>query len=439
MLGSFALPQRTQAVVPAPDGGYPGFNTAEGQNALFSLTTGQGNTAVGWFSLKSNTDGAFNTAIGAGALILNTASENTAIGAAALLLNTTGSSNTAVGAVALLNNTIGQNNTANGASALQSNTEGSDNTAIGRQALFSNTTGGSNTAIGDSALFNNIGGNLNTAVGLQALENNTGGDRNTATGLSALSGNAAGNDNTATGHEALHFNLSSGNTAMGSGALSENTTGSNNTALGFNAGDNLSGDNNIDIGSGVQGVAGESNTIRIGNTDITDTFIRGISGQTVASGAAVLVGANGHLGTLTSSARFKEKIKPMGKASEALFGLKPVIFRYKKEIDPVGVQQFGLVAEDVEKVNRDLVVRDESGKVNSVRYEQVNAMLLNEFLKEHRKVEKLEATVAQQQTTFQSRLAEQEMQIQALASGLQKVSARVEMSKPVTKVVSNLP
>jgi hypothetical protein len=226
---------------------------------------------------------------------------------------------------------------------------------------------------------------------------------------------------------------------MGSGALSENTTGSNNTALGFNAGDNLSGDNNIDVGSGVQGVAGESNTIRIGNTDITDTFIRGISGQTVASGAAVLVAANGHLGTLTSSARFKEKIKPMEKASEALFGLKPVIFRYKKEIDPVGVQQFGLVAEDVEKVNRDLVVRDESGKVNSVRYEQVNAMLLNEFLKEHRKVEKLEATVAQQQTTFQSRLAEQEMQIQALASGLQKVSARVEMSKPAPKVVSNLP
>ena len=142
--------------------------------------------------------------------------------------------------------------------------------------------------------------------------------------------------------------------------------------------------NNIDIGFDVEGVAGESNTIRIGNHDITDTFIRGISGTTIASGATVLVASNGHLGTATSSERFKENIKPMDKASEALFSLKPVTFRYKKEIDPAGTQQFGLVAEDVEKINPDLVVRDENGRVNSVRYDQVNAMLLNEFLKEHK-------------------------------------------------------
>ena len=141
-------------------------------------------------------------------------------------------------------------------------------------------------------------------------------------------------------------------------------------------------------------MAGESNTIRIGNNDIADTFIRGISGTTIASGATVLVASNGHLGTVTSSQRFKENVTPMDKASEALFSLKPVTFRYRKEIDPVSILQFGLIAEDVEKINPDLVVRDEKGQVNSVRYDQVNAMLLNEFLKEHRKLRELEATLA---------------------------------------------
>ena len=193
--------------------------------------------------------------------------------------------------------------------------------------------------------------------------------------------------------------------------------------MGENAGENLSGSdsNNIDIGANVAGVAGESNTIRIGNTDITDTFIKGISGTTVASGAAVLVAANGHLGTVTSSARFKEQIKPMDKASEALFSLKPVTFRYKKRLDPAGKQQFGLVAEDVEKISPDLVVRDENGVVNTVRYDQVNAMLLNEFLKEHkafideqRKVQEQEAAIAQlrqEMETVVTRLEEKGQQI----------------------------
>ena len=167
--------------------------------------------------------------------------------------------------------------------------------------------------------------------------------------------------------------------------------------MGENAGENLnrSDSNNIDIGANVAGVAGENNTIRIGNTDITDTFIKGISGTTVASGATVLVAANGHLGTATSSKRFKEEIKPMDKASEALFSLKPVTFRYKKELDPAGTQQFGLVAEDVEKISADLVARDENGVVNTVRYDQVNAMLLNEFLKEHKKIAEQQATIAE--------------------------------------------
>ena len=427
------LPE-AHAVNPPPDGGYPGFNTAEGQNALLSLDTGIGfaNTAVGAFSLQSTVDASFNTGVGAGTLSLNTGNENTAVGAAALLLNTTGEDNTAVGVSALLNNSIGEANTAIGDSALLSNTTGSSNTASGALALLTNTTGESNTATGDNALASNTTGSLNTANGVAALFGNTTGGSNTATGISALAGNTTGNENTATGVAALidntdgSFNTAtglsalhdntvgnsntadgdhalfenddgSGNTAVGAGALSSISAGSSNTALGENAGSNLttSDSNNIDIGANVDGVPGESNTIRIGNTDITDTFIKGISGTTVASGAAVLVAANGHLGTATSSKRFKEEIKPMDKASEALFSLKPVTFRYKKKLDPVGTQQFGLVAEDVEKISADLVVRDENGVVNTVRYDQVNAMLLNEFLKEHQKVQEQQAAIAQ--------------------------------------------
>ena len=414
------------AVNPPPDGGYPGFNTAEGQNALLSLDTSTGfaNTAVGALSLQSSVDASFNTAVGAGTLSLNTGNENTAVGAAALFLNTTGEDNTAVGVSALLNNSTGEANTAIGDSALSSNTTGSSNTANGALALLANTTGESNTANGDNALSGNTTGSSNTASGVAALVNNTTGSENTATGVSALSANTTGNENTATGvaalidntdgsfntatglsalhdntvgnsntadgdHALFENNDGSGNTAVGAGALSSISAGSSNTALGANAGHShfKKDSNNIDIGADVDGVAGESNTIRIGNPDMTTTIIRGISGQTIPSGATVLVAANGQLGTATSSERFKEEIKPMDKASETLFSLKPVTFRYKKELDPVGTQQFGLVAEDVEKISPDLVVRDENGVVNTVRYDQINAMLLNEFLKEHQKVQ----------------------------------------------------
>ena len=448
----------TQAVVPPPDGGYPGFNTAEGQNALFSLDTSIGfaNTAIGPFSLQNSVNSSFNTGVGVGALFLNTGNKNTAVGAAALLLNTTGEDNTAVGVDALLNNTTGEANTAIGNNSLLSNTTGGSNTATGALALLNNTTGESNTANGDNALASNTTGSLNTANGVASLFGNTTGGENTATGVSALAGNTTGNENTATGVAALvdntegNFNTAtgssalhdntlgssntadgdhalfeniggSGNTAIGSGALSSIGTGNSNVAVGENAGDNLSGSdsNNMDIGANVDGMPGESNTIRIGNPDITTTIIRGISGQTISSGAAVLVAANGQLGTATSSERFKEEIKPMDKASEALFLLKPVTFRYKTKIDPTLTQQFGLVAEDVEKINRDFVVRDENGVVNTVRYDQVNAMLLNEFLKEHRKVQELEANATRQQK-----------QIEALGAGLQKVSAQLAAASP---------
>jgi trimeric autotransporter adhesin len=188
------------------------------------------------------------------------------------------------------------------------------------------------------------------------------------------------------------------------------------------------GSNNIDIGYNVGGVAGESNTIRIGDSDITAAFITGISGATSSGGAAVFVNSNGKLGTSTSSARFKEDIKPMGKASEAILALKPVSFRYKKEIDAQGISQFGLVAEDVEKVNPDLIIRDREGKPQTVRYEQVNAMLLNEFLKAHRKME-------EQQKQIDALTA----QLKEQAAQIQKVSAYVEVSKPAPEVVMDQP
>jgi Chaperone of endosialidase len=412
----FAFLPAAHAVVPPPDGGYPGGNTAEGQNALLSLTTGVNNTAVGWFSLKSNTDGQLNTAVGAGTLLSTVrGSRNTAIGGAALFSDADGSFNTAVGALALWSNTFGNTNTAIGDSALFFNTSGGANTATGVNALSNNTGGDQNTATGYAALANNTTGDDNTANGVSALAHNTIGGLNTAVGFFTLSSNTTGGGNTAVGYQALvGSSTGSGNTAVGYDALIGHN-GNENTALGDFAGAGQStGDNNIYIGANVIGVTGESNTIRIGNNDITDTFITGISGTTVASGAAVLVDSNGHLGTMTSSKRFKEEIRPMNTTSEAIFSLEPVTFRYRKEIDPAGTSQFGLIAEQVAKVNPTLVLRDKDGKPYTVRYEAVNAMLLNEFLKEHRHVQEQDATIAQQQK-----------QIDALTAGLQKVSTQL--------------
>src|SRR4029453_15457792 len=373
-LACFGLSPTGRAVVPAPDGGYPGWNTAEGEDAVFSLTTGVGNTANGAFALYKNKTAGGNTASGFLALFNNnTGYENTANGSQALLNNTTGYTNTATGVNALRSNKIGVGNTANGAFALDSNT-GNKNTANGVSALLSNQTGGFNTANGSETLPKNTTGSYNTAVGTGALFRNTTGSSNTANGINTLY---------------------------------SNTTGSTNIALGDKAGFNLStGNNNIDIGN--EGVAAESNTIRIGKKEThTATFIAGISGKTASGGVAVDVNANGKLGTTVSSARFKEAIKPMEKASEAIHALKPVTFRYKQELDPEGIPQFGLVAEEVAKVNPDLVARDEQGKPYTVRYDAVNAMLLNEFLKARRQVDA------------------QQKQIQQLTTGLQKVSAQL--------------
>ena len=314
-----------QAVVPPPDGGYPGFNAAEGSNALKNLTTGAGNTGIGWYSLFATSTASFNTAVGAGSLLSNTADQNTAFGTAALLLNSGGSSNTAVGVGALSNNTTGNGNIAIGSSARSNVTSSNNNIYIGNEGEF------------------------------------------------------------------------------------------------------------------------DSDTIRVGNASHARIFIPAINNIAIGAGDAVFINSTtGLLGTVTSSLRFKQNIKPMDNSSEAILALKPVTFRYNQKIDPKAIPQFGLVAEEVEKVNPDLVVRDADEKAKSVRYEAVNAMLLNEFLKEHRKVEdqqatitELKSTVAQQQKDFQATAAEQQKQIEALTAGLQKINAEIEASKAAPQMVNN--
>jgi hypothetical protein len=356
LLTGFAFLPPAQAVVPAPDGGYPGFNTAEGQNALMNLTTGTGNTAVGWSSLFTDSIASFNTGVGAGALALNTADSNTAVGTVALFLNTTGDENVAVGTGALVNNDTGNLNTANGAFALSGNTTGSSNTAIGFHALHLNTTGGQNTAIGFGALLNNA-------------------------------------------------------------------TGFSNTAVGTVAGSNITGTGNVCIGWGVNGEAGVDDRTYIRNVNtLTQNFSAGVNDYVTVR---LSDGRLGHT-AVVSSRRYKEDIKPLAAASEALYELKPVSFRLKKEYDETQRRSFGLIAEEVEKIDPDLVYHNNKGQAESVRYELVNAMLLNEFLKEHRKNEEQAATIA--------RL---EKQLETVTATLQKVSAQLEVSNPAPQVVGN--
>ena len=330
---------RRQSVQPQNEG-YPGFNTAEGQNALLGLTTGQENTAVGRFSLWGNAAGSFNTACGAGTLLPNTTDENTAFGAAALLNNTSGGGNTAVGTLALTGNANGFNNV-----------------AIGDQTLSHNVSGSDNIIVGGAARFNIV-------------------------------------------------------------------AGSNNIYIGY--------------GVSANGPFDESDTIRINDSaparggTSSQVFFAGIDGSTVgAVNTPVLINPNSQLGTGVSSARFKKDIDSMGTNSEAMFSLEPVTFHYKG--DKTNIPQFGLIVEEVAKVNPALILVDKEGKPYSVRYDQVNAMLLNEFLKEHKasieehkKVEKLEAIVASLAATVKEQAAQ-----------IQKVSTRLEASKPAPQVVNN--
>jgi trimeric autotransporter adhesin len=378
-------------------------NTADGYRALEN-SGNNFNSAFGWFSLFNNTDAAFNSGFGAGTLFFNNGTSNTAVGAAALFFNTTGANNSAVGVNALRDNDTGGANNAVGAFALFSNTTASFNNAHGRNALTDNTTGIENNAVGDLALSNNTTGCCNVGIGDNALLSQT-----------------TANSNVAVGKNAGEFV----------------TTAAENTFIGRDAGTNitnLGGNIYVGVRAGV-GVGNEVAFIRIGEVNppiVYDTFIKGIFGRAVAAGAlSVIVDSNGKLGTVVSSRRFKHDIKPMDKASEAILALKPVTYHYNR--DNANEPQFGLVAEEVEAVNPDLVVYDECGEPLSVRYDAVNAMLLNEFIKEHKKVEAQQASISQLKSEMQTMVA----QLKEQAAQIQKVSAQVEMNKPATKVVRN--
>ena len=363
LLACLSLSPTARAVVPAPDGGYSGQNTAEGQSALLHLAGGTYNTALGWASLGFNVTGNFNTGVGAATLLNNTADQNTATGAGALLSNTTGFINTANGAF----------------------------------ALFSNITGNANTADGVVALYNNTTGGHNTAIGWQALHDNTTGSNNTATGVNALI-----------------FNF----------------TGDDNTANGYQAGFNITGSGNVCIGADVFGVLGVNNTTWIRNVNtVSQNFSAGVNDYVTVR---LSDGRLGHT-AVVSSQRYKQDIKPLAATSQALYALKPVSFRLKKEFDPMQALGFGLIAEEVEKVDPALVYRNDKGQVESVRYEMVNAMLLNEFLKEHREVAELKSTVAEQRKGMET----MDAQLKEQAAQIQKVSAQLEASKPAPQVVNN--
>jgi hypothetical protein len=343
-------------------------NTGMGTGALGGPSpvnlSGDYNTAAGFQALFSNTTGSFNTASGVEALGANTTgNNNTASGNQALGTNVSGSDNTASGNYALLNNFTGSGNTASGSQALYSNVTGADNTASGYLALQDNTTGADNTASGSEALQNNTTGQANTASGYQALQSNTTGDTNTASGWLALTSNQTGSNNTATGVLALSA-----------------ATGSNNIAVGANAGRNVTtGSNDIEIGN--NGAAGDNNVIKIGTEGTQKkAFIAGVYSNTAVSGLAVVIGSNGELGAVSSSERFKTAIAPMGAKTERLQQLRPVTFHYKADLP--GTVRYGLIAEEVAKVYPELVVRDDQGRIDGVRYDELAPMLLNEVQKQ---------------------------------------------------------
>jgi hypothetical protein len=375
LLVCFALAPSVRAVVPAPDGGYPGANTAEGTQALFSRTTGVWNTALGF--------------------------------------------------QALYHLTTGNQNTATGFRALFSLTTGSQNTADGIQALFSNIDGFGNVAVGFQTLIDLLHSDYNTAVGYQAASNNTA-FYNTAVGSIALLDNVNGSYNTAVGRRAL-----------------ENSIGSDNAALGYNSGANSTGNGSVFVGAnaGLNETSasdvvcidenGDGTAFATGNR----TFIGHIRGVTVGNGdgIAVIIDSDGQLGTTNSSRRFKDDIKPIDKTSEAILSLKPVTFRYKNEDNNGKTPQYGLIAEDVAEINPDLVVLGDDGQPLTVRYDAVNTMLLNEFIKEHRKVADLQATVAKQEKGMEVMAASLKEQ----AAQIQKVSAQLAVQRSTPQVVAN--
>jgi hypothetical protein len=386
---------------------------------LSILTGAAGSTAadaqvITWYgtgALNSNTSGVGNEAFGGNALYWNTGgSQNVAYGYDALAYNITGGYNLAVGSYSLLLNTTGSYNNANGFESMYYNTTGKYNVALGSYSLFSNTTGGYNSALGYIALYKNTTGQQNTGFGTGALYTNTTGSYNSASGSFGLHDNTTGSSNNASGYGALYKNTTGvNNNAMGVFAMGSNTTGSNNIAMGQYSGYNaVTGSNNIEIGS--RGSASDNNVIRLGSPGTqAATYVAGVSGVNVTGGATVVVNSLGQLGVVSSSRRYKEDIRSMGDASDRLLALRPVTFKYKKA-DENGQkpEQYGLIAEEVAKVMPELVVYNQKGQPETVAYQTLAPLLLNELQREHREVAALQAEVVALRRVTEQLTAHQE-------------------------------
>jgi hypothetical protein len=423
-----------------------GADTAMGTDALISLTTGYQNTAAGYGALQLNQVGYKNTAMGFAALQSSMGSDNAAFGSGALNLseggndnaafgmdalyyNLSGTANTATGSHALYKNTSSYN-TAVGFTALSANSGGTMNSAFGLAALGNGAEGSYNTALGTEALLENNGGNYNTAVGLMALIDNSSGSFNTASGSYALVTNVNGNSNTGVGYSALYSNNGgSVNVAVGQNALYSDVSGGNNIAIGAMSGYDITGSNNIDIGS--MGASGDNGIVRIGTAGTqTKVFIAGVESNKV-TGNAVYVTASGALGVLASSERYKNAIETMGSDTEKLMRLRPVSFHLKT--DPNGAVQYGLIAEEVDKIYPELVIRDEAGQIQGVRYDELAPMLLNVVQKQQKQMSAQDAAIEAQATEVSAmklqfaELAQQNRELQAALLQRSVPDARLAM------------
>jgi hypothetical protein len=413
------------------------------------FVSGDSNTAYGSLALYNNAGSQLsnNSAFGAGALyndgyaVMQPGSNNTAVGVHALYANTSGNCNSALGLNALANN-IGSNNTASGASAMQGNysyragpTSGNNNTATGVSALRYDLTGSYNSAYGAAALASNSGGSFNTAIGVSAMYGYQGasafeqsggelGSYNTAIGFQALFNYSGAADNTAVGTSALYTNINGNlNTAVGYGTLFH-STGDYNVAIGYEAGYTLTrGSNNIYIVHPGEPV--ESGITRIGTPGTqTAVYIAGIENAKI-TGSAVYVTSSGQLGVLASSERYKTDITPIGTGTEKLQQLRPVSFHLKT--DPKGAVQYGLIAEEVDKVYPELVIRDDKGKIQGVRYDELGPMLLNEMQKQRQKLAAQDQRAASQDekiSQLQEQLTEMHAALLKLESKDQLVAQR---------------
>ncbi len=404
----------TQPPDPTSSDGY--YNTAAGSYALYYETNGTLNTGIGYESLIKNTTGSRNTALGASALFSNVSGiDNTATGTYALHLNSTGQENVSSGSYSMYYNTAGGYNVSTGSYSMQNNTIGSENVASGFSALNKNLGGSENVVSGAYAMYFNTSGYGNTASGYFAMENNGTGYYNVGLGFFALLANVSGDSNVAVGPYSLYSNVNgSGNVALGPNSL-YNSGGSNNIAIGNQAGFDVKGSNNIEIGS--EGTAADAGVIRLGTPGVQNTvYVAGIATSKI-TGSAVYVTSSGKLGVLASSERYKTAIASMGTRTEKLSKLRPVTFHLKN--DPQGEVQFGLIAEEVDKVYPELVIRDEAGKIQGVRYDELAPMLLNEMQQQKVELRTIKQQMAELTKTNES--------MQAALAALQGAGQRLAM------------